>query len=118
MNIYNHRRFSALQSHMVHSNPARKQLAMLLFATGKYPSEAKTFKTPFRGEDAIWNPIFDFYNRTKVVNLKDICRRDIRAHLIRIDPRVHLFHRIPKIGLPSLLVSYLLYNVLLGDTKK
>ena len=115
VNIYNHRLFNALQSHMVHSNPARKQLAMLLFAAGEVPFTSKIFKPPFRGEDVIENPIVDFYNQIDVLDLKDICRRVIRAHLIRIDPRVHLFDRIPKIGLPTLLVSYLLYDVSLSD---
>ena len=116
VNIYNHRRFNALQSHMVHSNPPRKQLAILLFAAGEVTFTSKNFKPPFRGEDVIENPIVDFYNQINMVDLKDICRRVIRAHLIRIDPRVHLFDRIPKIGLPTLLVSYLLYDVSLSDT--
>ena len=116
MNTYNYRRFNALQSHMACGKPLRKQVAMLLFAAGDVPFTSKTFRPSFHGDDAIGNPIVDFYNQSDVMDLKDICRRVIRVHLIRVEPRFHLFHTIPKIGLPTLLVSYLLYNVSLSDT--
>ena len=116
VNTYNYHRFNALQSHMVYSEPLRKQVAMLLFAAGDVPFTSKTFRPSFHGDDAIGNPIVDFYNQSDVVDLKDICRRVIRAHLIRIEPRFYLFHTIPKIRLPTLLVSYLLYNVSWSDT--
>ena len=48
-------------------------------------------------------------------NLKDICRRRIREHLLEVDPHTQLFGRVPKIGLPSLLTSYLLYDQTLDD---
>ena len=42
--------------------------------------------------------------------LKQLCREAIRKHLIMLNPHTHLFDRIPKLGLPSLLTKYLLYN--------
>ena len=42
--------------------------------------------------------------------LKDLCRRTIRKHLLKLNPREHLFGRIPQLGLPSLLSKYLLYH--------
>ena len=42
--------------------------------------------------------------------LKHLCREAIRAHLIDIDRYTHLFGRIPRLGLPSLLSQYLLYH--------
>ena len=116
VNIRNLRGLNALQSHVDQSNTKSKQLLMLLFAAGELPVQSITVTRSYRFTDATPNPIFDLYSRTKVVDLKDICRRVIRAHMIRIDPRVHLFDRIPKIGLPTLLVSYLLYDVSLSDT--
>ena len=116
VNIRNLRGLNALQSHVDQSNTKSEQLLMLLFAAGELPVQSITVRGSYRLTDATPNPMFDLYSRTKVVDLKDICRRVIRAHMIRIDPRVHLFHRIPKIGLPTLLVSYLLYNVSLSDT--
>ena len=44
-------------------------------------------------------------------SLQNICRQAIRNHLLSIDCNSHLFNRIPKLGLPSGLNSYLLYNV-------
>ena len=40
------------------------------------------------------------------LDLKNLCRQAIRKHLIDLDPRAHLFNRIPKLGLPSLLNEY------------
>ena len=37
----------------------------------------------------------------------------IRKHLLKLDPHQHLFKRVPKLGLPSALSRYLLYNVAL-----
>ena len=48
--------------------------------------------------------------------LMQICRETIRDYLIKLDPHLHLFGRIPKLGLPSLMTEYLLYDVSL-DTQ-
>ena len=47
--------------------------------------------------------------------LKHICREAIRKHLLSLDPHTHLFYRIPRLGLPSSLNRYLLYNTSLDD---
>ena len=47
--------------------------------------------------------------------LQHMCRQTIRKHLIFLNLRVNLFVRIPQLGLPSLLTSYLLYGVSVGD---
>ena len=49
------------------------------------------------------------------LDLKHICREAIRKHLLNLDPHTHLFVRVPKLGLPSLLNEYLLYNMSLDD---
>ena len=46
--------------------------------------------------------------------LSKICRNFIRNHLIELDPHENLFHRVPKLGLPSALSEYLLFNVSLN----
>ena len=43
-------------------------------------------------------------------NLKDMCRRAIRKHLMELSP-VNLFCKIPQLGLPKLMENYLLYGV-------
>ena len=44
------------------------------------------------------------------LNLKDICRRRIREHLLELDPHTHLFGRIPRLELRFIITEYLLYN--------
>ena len=45
-------------------------------------------------------------------NLKDMCRRAIRKHLMELSP-VNLFCKIPQLALPKLMEDYLLYNITL-----
>ena len=45
------------------------------------------------------------------LELKHICREAIRKHLLKLDPHQHLFFRIPKLELPSLITEYLLFNM-------
>ena len=47
---------------------------------------------------------------TLKLNLKHMCRETIRKHLLSLDPHSHLFGRVPRLGLPVSLTSYLLYN--------
>ena len=43
--------------------------------------------------------------------LKHLCRETIRNHLINLNPNLHLFDRVSKLGLPSLLTKFVLYNI-------
>ena len=58
-------------------------------------------------EGSIHMPV---YLNPKEKHLQHLCR--IRKHLLNLD---HLFNRIPRIPLPSLITDYLLYNVSLDD---
>ena len=42
--------------------------------------------------------------------LQCLCRAVVRRHLLKLDPHENLFLRIPRLGLPSLLVKYLLFD--------
>ena len=48
--------------------------------------------------------------------LMQMCRVAVQDHLIRINPHLQLFGRISKLGLPSLVTEYLLFDVSL-DTQ-
>ena len=48
-------------------------------------------------------------------HLKHLCRVRIRTHLLELDPHENLFIRVPELGLPKSLVSYLLYDVTVDD---
>ena len=49
------------------------------------------------------------------LELKHICREAIRKHLLKLDPHLNLFGRIPRLGLPNALNMYLLFNVSLEE---
>ena len=49
------------------------------------------------------------------LELKHICRETIRKHLLKLDVHSNLFGRIPKLGLPSIVTEYLLFNQSLDD---
>ena len=49
------------------------------------------------------------------VDLKSACRGTIRRHLIEINPHSNLFNTTARLGLPSRLRDFLLYNVSLEN---
>ena len=51
-----------------------------------------------------------YFKVKKQLKLKHLCRETIREHLLDMDPHTHLFGRVPRLGLPASLTSYLLYN--------
>ena len=93
---------NALDEHFTECEPPRKEVAMLLFASGEM-SEL----TP--GQDDVKVPGYVHNNHLKLC-LKHLCREAIRHHLIDLNSRLHLFSRSPELGLPSLLNDYLLYE--------
>ena len=54
--------------------------------------------------------------KNEVSSLMNLCRLAVRSRLIMLNPKRNLFVRIPRLGLPWLLTSYLLYNVSLDKT--
>ena len=48
-------------------------------------------------------------------HLKHLCRVTIRNHLLELDRHENLFVRVPRLGLPKSLTSYLLYGVTVDD---
>ena len=54
--------------------------------------------------------------RKEVSTLMNLCRLSVRSRLIVLNPKCNLFVRIPRLELPWLLTSYLLYNVSLNKT--
>ena len=47
--------------------------------------------------------------------LMQVCRKAIRKRLIEVDPHTSLFVGVKKLGLPTLLVEFVLHNVSLND---
>ena len=103
VNIRNNRNFNALSgcimSHV--GRPLNRKLCMMLFAAGETVVEAVD-----QTRSAI--PDFLLYNDLDLC-LNHLCREAIRKHLLQMS-QVNLFIRIPELGLPSLIIDFLLYG--------
>ena len=80
--------------------------------------EAESLKLLFAAGDKITQPsdeVKRILNERGEVSLTHLCREAIRNHLLELDPHTHLFDRVPRLGLPAALQSYLLYHQTLGD---
>ena len=101
INRKNVKRKNALKTYFVRRRVpyARADVSLILFAAGEKYDDEDIEMVP-----DILKEICDQFQ------LKHICREAIRKHLLDLDPHQHLFGRIPKFGLPSALVQYLLYN--------
>ena len=84
-----------------------KDIPMLLIAAGEKLDETNV---------TIEDVLDALYETGQELYLKHMCRETIREHLIQCNPHLNLFLRIPKLGLPSLLTRYLLYDMAL-DTE-
>ena len=110
VNITNTEGKNALQISMARSKDTKrdKQKCLLLFAAGEYfHSNAKSFT--FMGQRYMVPEYLQALNEG--VCLKHMCREAIRNYLIFLNPHLHLFGRIPELGQPSLITSYLLYGM-------
>ena len=85
-----------------------RTMVLLLYAAGETLDDAAYQR--MHTSNPIW--ITDFYRQPDAeVSLSVLCRRTIRKHLLDLDPHTHLFYRVPKLGLPQLLSSYLVFNL-------
>ena len=100
INLCNEYGYNALTQHIILNRNNVISDDYILFAAGE------TINSDLMGTD-FKPPTF----MKPSLNLKDICRHEIRNHMIKINPHLHLFHRVPKLGLPPSLVRYLLFGV-------
>ena len=99
INVTNAYQRNALQSHTYYIRPPNKRISALLYAAGEIMTSPRPRCLQFRKEKS---------------HLKHICREAIRKHLLKLDPHRHLFGRVPRLGLPATLTSYLLYHTSLA----
>ena len=78
----------------------KKEFLMLLLAAGETIDESMVTK------------VQDYLTPSAENNLKNICREIIRKHLLQLS-QVNLFHRVPQLPLPRVMMSYLLHDVTL-----
>ena len=81
-----------------------EKFVRLLFAAGETIDET-TVKVP------------DYLKPSAEICLMNICRETIRKHLLQMSD-VNLFVRVPQLGLPHLMTSYLLHDVTLDDEEE
>ena len=90
-----------------------KDISLLLFAAGETFIE-KRYIVWNATDDEVGLP--DFLKQIKSdMSLKHMCREAIRKRLLELEPHSNLFSRIPELGLPSSLQSYLLFHVSLNQ---
>ena len=82
----------------------RREAALLLFAAGETIDESPLKEVP------------EYLQPRKEINLMDICRRNIREHLLELDPHENLFVRVSKLGLEVTVSDFLVYNQTIEDT--
>ena len=108
---------NAVQNHIIHEHTQTGQghqynerACKLLLAAGE--TKTKSVLRDFKymdlkhGKDVY----ADFLNKDSKPCLKRQCREAIRRHLLEISD-VNLFSRDPKLGLPTSLAQYLVFNV-------
>ena len=110
----------ALAYYIAHHNKVNKKVAMLLLAAGELLREKKVtcYASPVRQVDVpLYLKRFQWDEEEGTICLKEFCRETIRKHLKEINNHSNFFMRIPKTGLPPLLQTFLLYDVLLEPTE-
>ncbi len=90
---------SALALSVKREFPTRA-LVELCFAAGAAPPNP----------EFIEEYLYQFLDSYPVPDLKELCRKEIRSHLLNVTPPGNLFTYVPKLGLPQSLESYLLYD--------
>ena len=91
-----------------------KDICMLLFSAGETvagPVEGERIVVR-RGTDVIKAEVPEYLlHKDLQMCLKHLCREAIRKHLLELDPHTHLFGRVPRLGLPTIITEYLLFNM-------
>ena len=62
-----------------------------------------------------WIPYIKNPESVKCSSLKEICRENIRNHLVALNPPVNLFVKVPSLGLSKIETEYMLYDVSLDN---
>ena len=129
INTFNDEGLNALLCHTAKSKRKNQELKMLLFAAGESNKRFSStmshykFKDDRRNDtnsdgtptptvfDIDWRRLSEEDANGYLNSLKEGCRNRIRAHLLQLNPFRSLFERVPLLGLPRALASYMLYDI-------
>ena len=116
VNVYDVYGQNALENHIANHAYVNKELAMLLFAAGEKIDGTCAFQFDKAGHLVCSVPVPRYLlEHEGDICLMQMCRKVIRQYIIAINPNQHLFHRVPQIGLPTMLSDYLLYDLSIDD---
>ena len=100
INRYNKAGFNAIEMNLTSANSFHHTVLLLLYAAGeKFTNEDDYYIIP----DAL-------QHKDEQMQLIFICRQAIRKHLINLNPYLSLFGRVPLLGLPRSVASFLLFD--------
>ena len=104
VNVINEHGYNALSRNFIMydrslSGKPDKTMVLLLYAAGETLNDTSVQ----------WGKKYIFHKALRL-NLKHLCREAIRKRLLEVDRHSNLFGRIPRIGLPSVLCRFLLYD--------
>ena len=115
VNKINTEGLNAVQNHLARNSTPNKDVMLLLIAAGESYAGARINITEQDLNLSI-RATPEYLLGTEVeMSLKNMCRENIRKHLINLDPHLNLLLRIPKLGLIYGLASYILYDALIDD---
>ena len=123
VNRVHHCGLNAAKLHITESrrHPPFRTVLMLLLAAGEIV-DGTTVKQidPTEGVKLRTCPIPEYIQQIEPqeISLSSLCRIAVRDHLMHLDRHSNLFCRIPKLGLPPSLTSYLLYDMSLEDKEQ
>ena len=126
INTFNDEGLNALLGHTAKSKRKNQELKMLLFTAGesskRFSSAVSDFRLKDNGAnrdcapirtvyDVDWNCLSEEDTNGYLYSLKEGCRNRIRANLLQLNPFRSLFQRVPLLGLPRALASYMVYDL-------
>ena len=101
---------NALQYYLIHCHPPDADIVLLLYAAGEIIDGTTIETTSILGKRKLISvPDFLLSHRLNVT-LMGLCRETIRNRFLKLNPSTHLFCRVPSLGFPRSLASYLLYG--------
>ena len=112
VNKLNRYKMNVLQTLIKKHVPERREMEMLLFATGENLDISAEQQTVSARLSLLQYHVPVYLQNENQVQLclYYLCRRAVRRCLIDEDPHTNLHIRIPKLPLPACVVSYLLYD--------
>ena len=82
---------------------------ILMYAAGESQPPGGSAAKNLRPWEEISSHLSDL--EPKEISLLSLCRDAIRNRLVEVNPNENLIFRVPRLGLPSSLTKYLLYDV-------